>query len=655
MKNNYRLHFFSLLAVLYLGSCSHQLAPAPKPISLQSAKIQLKTLLYQYNKKQINDSVFIQKLKTIETTYPNTQSFFQSLFLRSKVAFQRKDFNLQLQLLEQIALSPYSDPLIKKAMLRLIQLAEERKQYQFAISFILQIKIKQLDIKLQNYLYVKLFNYHYHLQRYFQALEWGQRLAGNKALPPSVQKQISWIITNLLSEKEITQLLKGGGYPNLQVFALLRYGKQLLKEKNFFEAKDIFSQLFDQSQDPSEKQLAFSFLEKIKKYKKVNKNKIGLIVPLTGKYAKVGQSIVNAVSLGLGIWNRQSNSWLELIIMDSRGSKQYTELAVHKLLTQDQVIAIIGNPLSKTSKIVAKTASQFEVPYISLSQSPGITNNRPYVFRNSITSNMQLEILFKAIQDNFNTTKWAMLYPNDAYGTKHANLFWDIVLKNRHSVMGAQSYPSKEKDFNKEIQSLVGLHFLEDRKEEYTEALKKWLEKNKNKHRVHNASIDSLLNPVVQFQALFVPDTLKNLIQVSNMLIYHQIEGVVLLGTNLWNKPKLVKYLPKYTAPILFVDSSLTYRKKVNSDFYKVFKKTFYNRPHLLASYAYEAAYLVKELLTKNKINTRLQLQTAISQVGRFPGAFETLYISNNREFTRPLSLFQIKKNKILVYKPSIK
>lgn len=651
MKNNYFFFFLSLFIYLYLSSCTHKPLPQPQPRLHPSAEIQLKTLLYQYNKKQINVSTLIQKLKIIEQAYPNTRSFFQSLFLRSKLAFKTNDLNLQIQLLEQIALSHYNSPLIEKAILRVIQLSEERKQYQFVISFILQLKIKQLDTPLQNYLYTKLFKHYYYLQHYFKSLSAGQHLASNNALSFPIKKQISWIIKKLLSEKEIAQLLQEKQHPDLQIFALMRYGKQLLKEKKISEAKKTFSQLFQSSQDQSEKQLAFSFLQKIKKYKRVNKNKIGLIVPLTGKYEKIGKAIVNAVSLGLGIWNRQSNSWLELIIMDSHGSKQYTELAVHKLLTQDQVIAIIGNPLSKTSELVAKTASQFEVPYISLSQSPDITINRPYVFRNSITSKMQLEILFSAIQKNFNTTKWAILYPNDAYGTKHSNLFWDIVLKNQQSIMGAQTYPSKEKDFNKEVKSLTGLYFLEDRKTEYTEALKQWLNKNKNKKRSHNVSTENLLKPILQFQALFIPDTLRSLIQISNMLIYHQIDDILLLGTNLWNKPKLIKFLPKYAAPILFVDSSLTYKKKINSSFYKQFKKTFYQRPHLLASYAYEAAYLIKELLTKNNINTRLQLQTAMSHTPYFPGAFETLYISKNREFTRPLSLFQIKKNKVQIYK----
>ncbi|MBE8221138.1 MAG: ABC transporter substrate-binding protein [Bdellovibrionales bacterium] len=655
IKNNYLIFFFSLFTYLYLSSCAHVPVPKPKPRLHPSAKAQLKTLLYQYNKKQINDFKLIKKLKIIEQTYPNTHSFFQSLFLRSKLALKSGDLGLQIQLLEQIALSKYNSPLIKRAILRLIKFSEERRQYQFAVSFILQLKIKQLDAPLQNYLYTKLFKYYYQLQQYFNALAAGQSLADNKSLQFAIKKQISWIVKNLLSEKEIATLVREKKYPDLQIFALMRYGKLMLKEKNFSEAKKTFLQLFKTSQDQNEKQSALSFLQKIKKYKSVNKNKIGLIVPLTGKYKKIGRAIVNAVSLGLGIWDKKSNSWLELIIVDSHGSNQHTELAVHKLLTQDQVIAIIGNPLSKTSKIVAKAASQFEVPYISLSQSPDITINRPYVFRNSITSKMQLEILFNAIQENFSANKWATLYPNDAYGTKHSNLFWDIVLENKQSIVGAQSYPSKEKDFNKEVKSLSGLYFLKDREEEYKKSLKQWLSKNKNKRRAHSVSVDNLLKPVLQFQALFIPDTFRSLIQISNMLIYHEIDDILLLGTNLWNKPKLIKFLPKYTAPILFADSSLTYKDKKNSFFYKEFKKIFYQRPHLLASYAYEAAHLVKETLTKNNISTRLQLQTAMSKTANFLGAFETLYISENREFTRPLSLYQIKKNKIQIYKKETK
>lgn len=649
MKNNAIYYFLLLSSHLAIISCTHAPLPQPKPNLNLPAKTQLKTLLYQYNRKQISENSFIVNLKNIEQKYPNTYSFFQAIFLRSKIAKKNKQLNTQIQLLQKIALSHYDSPLIKKAIIQLINIIKEQKKYAFGVSFILKLEIKKLDKDFKNYLYTQLFAYHYYLQDYFKSLKWGQHLAKNKALTFSIEKQVHWIIQERLTKKEIVQLITEGQHPALEKFALMRYGKQLLANKKFTQAKQIFSQLLNSAITQNEKQLAFSFLQKIQKYRKVDKNKIGLIVPLTGKYAKIGQAIVNAVSLGLGIWDRKTNSWLELIIVDSHGTPQYTELAIHKLLTQDHVIAIIGNPLSKTSEIVAKTASQFEVPYISLSQSPNITLNRPYVFRNAITSKMQLEALFTVVNKNFNTTQWATLYPNDNYGVKHANLFWDILLQNQHQLMGAQTYPPKEKDFNKEIQRLTGIYFLEDRRLEYKLALNLWLSKNKNKKRQRSVP-DHLLKPIVQFQGLFIPDTFKNLVQISNMLIYHQIENVMLLGTNLWNKPKLIKHLPQYAPPILFADSNLTYKQKINSYFYKQFKKIFRSRPHLLASYAYEAALLVRELLTKNSINHRKQLQIALSQIPYFPGAFETLYISKNREFTRPLSLFEIKKGKITTY-----
>lgn len=648
MKNNFLIFFY---IILFLSACTHTVQMQSLPGLHPSAKEQLQTIVYQYKKKQISDFIFVQNLKKIENNYPNTYSFFKAIFLQSQIAKKNKNFNLQIHLLQKIALSNYRSPLIENAIIELIKIYEEKKHYQFAISFILKLEINRLNKKFQNYLYSKLFKYNYYLQKYFSTLFWGQKLSNNKALSFSIKKQISWIIKKKLNKKEIKKLIDEDKYPEFTILAFMKYGKQLLLKNNLSEAKKIFSTLYKKSKDSNEKQEAFSFLQKINKYKKINKNKIGLIVPLTGKYKKIGRAIVNAVSLGLGIWNKKNNSWLELVIEDSRGSKQHTELVLNKLLSKDHVIAIIGNPLSRTSKLVAKTATQFKIPYISLSQSPNITANSPYVFRNAITSKMQLKILVNTIKENFKIKNWGILYPNDNYGTKHANLFWDIILNNQQSIMAAQTYSSKEKDFNKEIQRLTGLYFLEDRKEEYKEALKKYLKHNKKKRRSSKIFEESLLKPKLQFKALFIPDTLKSLIQISNMLIYYQIDEIILLGTNLWNKQKLVKLLPKYAAPILFVNSSLTYKKKIQSNFYKVFKKTFNTRPHLLASYAYEAAKLMKEVLTKNNIDSREGLQKAMSKISKFSGAFEDIKISKEGEFIRLLSLFKIHKNKISLYK----
>ena len=58
--------------------------------------------------------------------------------------------------------------------------------------------------------------------------------------------------------------------------------------------------------------------------------------------------------------------------------------------------------------------------------------------------------------------------------------FWDEVSARGGVITAAQTYDSKETDFNHIIKRLVGTFYLEDRKDEYKIELKKWMKQHKN-------------------------------------------------------------------------------------------------------------------------------------------------------------------------------
>jgi ABC-type branched-subunit amino acid transport system substrate-binding protein len=125
--------------------------------------------------------------------------------------------------------------------------------------------------------------------------------------------------------------------------------------------------------------------------------------------------------------------------MDSEGNPDNARRGVERLVKEDNVIAIIGSLLSKTAPAVAAKANELGVPTLALSQKAGVTEVGPSVFRNALTSEMQVRQLVKSAMEDLKLRRFAILYPNDPYGVEYANIFWDEVLARGGVITAAQT------------------------------------------------------------------------------------------------------------------------------------------------------------------------------------------------------------------------
>ena len=70
---------------------------------------------------------------------------------------------------------------------------------------------------------------------------------------------------------------------------------------------------------------------------------------------------------------------------------------------------------------------------------------------------MQVQHLVNVAMNTLGMKKFAILYPNDAYGVEYANLFWDAVLACGGEIRGIQAYESKSgSNLTDPIRRLVG-------------------------------------------------------------------------------------------------------------------------------------------------------------------------------------------------------
>lgn len=423
-----------------------------------------------------------------------------------------------------------------------------------------------------------------------------------------------------------------------------RLGSVAFEQSDFGNARSHFSRVISLSPDSDLAESSREFLKQLDARSSVDTKTIGVILPLSGKHAEIGKSVLNSIQLGLGIYDKKTN--IRLAVIDSEGKYLDARRAVEKLVVEDQVVAIIGSLQSKTATSISSKAQALGVPTIVLSQKSGITQIGDYIFRNALTSEMQVQYIVKTAVEKLGFTKFAILYPEDAYGAEYANLFWDAVQNAGGQIKAAQSYDPKETDFRAPIQKLVGTYYTDDRSYEYKARYEEW-KKKVPQQTARTETPKDLLPPIVDFQALFVPDNTRALGQIAAMLSFQEVKDISLLGTNIWNTPGVIERAGSFSKSIIFVDSFLSQDQTfTNSDFYKRYSLSFGKTPSLFDLQAYDTALILKDAVSG--VGSRSELQMKLAGLRSVKGALNTLDSQSSRDFSRPIVALTISDGKIL-------
>ena len=117
--------------------------------------------------------------------------------------------------------------------------------------------------------------------------------------------------------------------------------------------------------------------------------KVGINAPMTGDIPKVGEGSKYAAEMWLeditkagGIEVGGKKYPVELVVEDNESKAESAVKANTKMITQDDVLVIIGPQSSKQAIPAGDVANNYETPMISpWSTNPATTADRPYVFR----------------------------------------------------------------------------------------------------------------------------------------------------------------------------------------------------------------------------------------------------------------------------------
>jgi len=194
----------------------------------------------------------------------------------------------------------------------------------------------------------------------------------------------------------------------------------------------------------------------------VNKSKtdgkginIGAILPLSGYGAKYGEAARKGMELAVdqinsagGIKGRS----IRIIYDDSQGDPKAGVAAFQKLVTVDNVQAVLGDLLSSVTLSVAPIANQRKVVLFSpASSSPKLTEAGDYVFRNCPSDVYEGSVMANFAFDKLALREVAILRINNDYGLGIGDVFKKAFSAKGGSIVDEESYDENSTDFRTQI------------------------------------------------------------------------------------------------------------------------------------------------------------------------------------------------------------
>ncbi len=334
---------------------------------------------------------------------------------------------------------------------------------------------------------------------------------------------------------------------------------------------------------------------------------LGAVLPLSGPFAEFGQETLQGILLAAGLFDvgRSAASGVRVVVRDSGGDPARAAAAVAELADDPSVLAVLGPLTGLAAEAAAPVAEDRQLPLVTLTRRESVPALGRYVLRVGATPRYEVELLADYAVRELALRRFAILYPDDAYGQEMRGAFWDAVESRGGQVVGVARYAADAKDFAAPIRRLIGFEFLSGAQEAALAEQRRLRKRAKRLPAEEAAELrkradelrgsdGSPLPPFVDFEALFIPDAYANVGLIAPHLAFHDVRGVRLLGTGGWSHPDLVELGGNHVdgavfAAPFFAGSEVPFV----AEFVRRYRDTFEADPSDLAARSFDATHLV--------------------------------------------------------------
>lgn len=335
---------------------------------------------------------------------------------------------------------------------------------------------------------------------------------------------------------------------------------------------------------------------------------VGYYGDLTGNTATFGKSTQDGVNLAVEEINQAPplGRKIEIRSEDDQGKPDQASSVVTKLVTQDQVVAVLGEVASSRSLAAAPICQKEKIPMISPSSTnEQVTETGEYIFRICFIDPFQGSVMAKFARETLKGQTAAVLtdVKND-YSKGLAKSFKAKFLELGGRIVAEQSYSEGDINFNAQLGT------------------------------IRQAAPD----------LIFVPGYYTEVGTIGKQARGMGIK-VPLLGGDGWDSPELFASAGNALEGCYFSNHySAQSEAPEIQEFIKRFKAKFNNRtPDAMAALGYDAAKILAEAIKTAGAADGPAIQQALAKIKDYPGVTGVITIDEHRNAKKPAVVLQIK------------
>jgi branched-chain amino acid transport system substrate-binding protein len=365
----------------------------------------------------------------------------------------------------------------------------------------------------------------------------------------------------------------------------------------------------------------------------INRDSIGILLPLSGPYASYGELVKKGLELALQEHNK-TRLPIRFIYRDTALAGVSPAQLVSSLTDDEKVMAIVGPLLASSAGEAAQRAQREMVPMIALSQTNFLPEIGNFIFRDTLTAEQQV----KALVDYALKTEhisFSILHPDNRLGQQMSELFTVELQKQGGEIVDIISYPEDSTDFRKQIQQLM------------------WEPEETPPPAENMEEVPELEYPLPPFHALFIPDYADRINQIAPQLMFYGIKDVTLLGINSWDSPELVDRAGRFLKDAVFVDAFFPHSQKPEVlRFVELYRQAYREEPSILEAQAFDVATIILQIMDDPAVGNRDDLRRKLVELQGFRGVTGTEGFDLFGEAIKKLSLLTVKRGQIVEIQP---
>lgn len=363
---------------------------------------------------------------------------------------------------------------------------------------------------------------------------------------------------------------------------------------------------------------------------------VGVILPLSGKYAVYGESALHGIECAIGVYQPCAGpAGMKMVLRDSEATAGGVATAVDELAGEG-VVAIVGPLLSSTAMDAAKRAEELSVPMITLSQRAGLAEVGDFVFQNSVSDDSEMTTLADHVVSKMGMRRFFIIYPPSKKGSEYRELFTDAVKGLGGSIAGVQIFTPTRVEGGGAVDQLRGRYLAEQQMQ-----MKVGMDEGE-------AMIDFSVARG-SYDAVFVPDSIGVAAYiVQKMALSTQGRPQQLLGVSRWDDQRLVDGAGPGVNGAVFVDGFYKGAPDEHvASFVSRFRDAYGIEPTMLEALGYDSMRLLISAVQEKGAKRRDTIREALARTAHFPGVTGKITFDDHGRAKKELWVLQIKDGRI--------